>query len=222
MVQFIQLLQIASPYHDVHTRVEILGDLDDATGREGVRDGDDEDTGLLDPRDATGVDVLNGIAYDAEPEIMKEQLAFFHEALRETRLRTYAQGFVEEAEEYFGKWGDEGVVELYETGNELTIYTSSRSLLGNEFRQRLSGEFARLFPDLGKNESPSKIDLAERAAVASGARTARAVRPGAAVRDRRHASRNSTPNSSSPASVHSSARCCAQEGVVWAKSVMWR
>ena len=89
-----------------------------------------------------------GIAYDAEPEIMKEQLAFFHEALREARLRTYAQGFVEEAEEYFGKWGDEGVVELYETGNELTIYTSSRSLLGKTFRQHLSDEFAKLYYEM--------------------------------------------------------------------------
>jgi sterol 14-demethylase len=89
-----------------------------------------------------------GIAYDAEPEIMKEQLAFFHEALRETRLRTYAQGFVEEAEEFFGKWGDEGVVELYEIGNELTIYTSSRSLLGRSFRQHLSDEFARLYYEM--------------------------------------------------------------------------
>jgi sterol 14alpha-demethylase len=89
-----------------------------------------------------------GIAYDAEPEIMKEQLAFFHEALRETRLRTYAQGFVEEAEGFFGKWGDEGEVELYETGNELTIYTSSRSLLGPSFRQHLSDEFAKLYYEM--------------------------------------------------------------------------
>ncbi len=89
-----------------------------------------------------------GIAYDAEPEIMKEQLAFFHDALRETRLRTYAQGFVEEAEDFFGKWGDEGTVELYETGNELTIYTSSRSLLGKSFRDHLSDEFARLYYDM--------------------------------------------------------------------------
>ena len=89
-----------------------------------------------------------GIAYDAEPEIMKEQLAFFHEALREARLRTYAQGFIEEAEDYFGRWGDEGVVDLYKTGNELTIYTSSRSLLGPKFRQRLSGEFARLYYEM--------------------------------------------------------------------------
>ena len=89
-----------------------------------------------------------GIAYDAEPEVMKEQLGFFHEALRETRLRTYAQGFVEEAEDYFGKWGDEGVVELYEVGNQLTIYTSSRSLLGKNFRDQLSDEFAKLYYDM--------------------------------------------------------------------------
>ena len=89
-----------------------------------------------------------GIAYDAEPEIMREQLAFFHDALRETRLRTYAAGFVEEAEDYFGKWGDEGIVDLYKVGNELTIYTSSRSLLGPSFRKNLSDEFDKLYYDM--------------------------------------------------------------------------
>ena len=89
-----------------------------------------------------------GIAYDAEPEIMKEQLAFFHDALRETRLKTYAQGFVEEAEQYFSTWGDEGEVDLYEMGNQLTIYTSSRSLLGPKFREQLSEEFAQLYYDM--------------------------------------------------------------------------
>ena len=89
-----------------------------------------------------------GIAYDAEPEIMKEQLAFFHDALREARLRTYAEGFVEESERFFGGWGDEGVVDLYQTGNELTIYTSSRSLLGKGFRDKLSGEFAKLYYEM--------------------------------------------------------------------------
>ncbi|MCA9662008.1 MAG: cytochrome P450 [Myxococcales bacterium] len=89
-----------------------------------------------------------GIAYDAEPEIMREQLGFFHAALRESRLRTYADGFIQEAEEYFGKWGDEGVVNMIEVGNELTIYTSSRSLLGEGFRKHLSGEFAHLYHDL--------------------------------------------------------------------------
>ena len=89
-----------------------------------------------------------GIAYDAPPEIMREQLGFFHAALRESRMRTYAQGFVEEAVHYFEGLGDEGVVDLYEVGNELTIYTSSRSLLGTDFRNRLSGEFAQTYYDM--------------------------------------------------------------------------
>ena len=89
-----------------------------------------------------------GIAYDAPPPIMKEQLGFFHEALREAKMRTYAQGFIDEASEYFGRWDDIGVVDMYEVGNELTIYTSSRSLLGEEFRRQLSSEFAELYADM--------------------------------------------------------------------------
>lgn len=89
-----------------------------------------------------------GMAYDAPPKVMREQLAFFHDALREARLKTYAAGFVEEAEMYFGKWGDEGLVNFYDVGNELTIYTSSRSLLGNEYRQKLSSEFAHLYQEM--------------------------------------------------------------------------
>jgi sterol 14-demethylase len=89
-----------------------------------------------------------GIAYDASPEVMKEQLGFFHAALRDSRLKTYADGFVEEAEEYFGKWGDSGEVDMYNVGNELTIYTSARSLLGTPFRRKLSGEFAKLYAEL--------------------------------------------------------------------------
>lgn len=89
-----------------------------------------------------------GMAYDATPEIFKEQLGFFHEALRETKMRTYANGFIEEAEHYFGGWGDQETVDIYDVGNELTIYTSSRSLLGTDFRMKLSSEFARLYQEL--------------------------------------------------------------------------
>jgi sterol 14-demethylase len=89
-----------------------------------------------------------GIAYDAEPEIMAEQLGFFHAALRESHLRKYTDGFVAEAEEFFGRWGDDAVVDLYQTGNELTIYTSSRVFLGLEFRRKLSEEFSKLYFDM--------------------------------------------------------------------------
>jgi sterol 14alpha-demethylase len=89
-----------------------------------------------------------GIAYDASPEIMQEQLGFFHAALRESHLRAYADGFVAEAEDYFGRYNDRATVDLYATGNELTIYTSSRCFLGLDFRRKLSNEFAKLYFDM--------------------------------------------------------------------------
>ena len=89
-----------------------------------------------------------GIAYDAEPHIMKEQLGFFHAALRDSRLRSYAEGFVTEAEVSFGKWGREGVVNMLDVGNEVTLYTSTRCLLGEKMRHNLSREFSQLYHDL--------------------------------------------------------------------------
>jgi hypothetical protein len=89
-----------------------------------------------------------GIAYDAEPHIMKEQLGFFHAALRDSRLRSYAEGFVTEAEHSFGKWGREGVVNMLDVGNEVTLYTSTRCLLGEKMRHNLSKEFSQLYHDL--------------------------------------------------------------------------
>lgn len=89
-----------------------------------------------------------GMAYDAPPPVMKEQLGFFHAALRESRLRTYTEGFAAEATSFFGDWPDDGEVDMYEVGNELTIYTSTRSLLGNRFRAELSSEFAELYQEM--------------------------------------------------------------------------
>lgn len=89
-----------------------------------------------------------GIAYDAEPQIMKEQLGFFHDALRESRLRTYTGGFIAESEHYFGQWGREGEVNMLEVGNEVTLYTSTRCLLGEKMRFELNKEFSELYADL--------------------------------------------------------------------------
>ncbi len=89
-----------------------------------------------------------GIAYDAEPQIFKEQLGFFHAALRESRLRTYTAGFIAESEYYFGRWGQAGEVNMLEVGNEVTLYTSTRCLLGDKMRFNLSKEFSDLYHDL--------------------------------------------------------------------------
>ncbi|MFT5432856.1 MAG: sterol 14-demethylase [Myxococcota bacterium] len=95
-----------------------------------------------------------GIAYDAEPHIMDEQLAFLYPALREKNLREYARKMNEEAERYFKRFGDEGEFDLLDMGNELTMYTSTRSLLGDDFRDKLDSHFAHLYHDLDSSLTP--------------------------------------------------------------------
>jgi len=88
-----------------------------------------------------------GVAYDATPEVMDEQMGFLFPALRDDRLRTYARVMQEEAEAYFDAWGDAGEADLMTAMNELTVFIASRCLIGEEFRQRLSAEFAHLYHD---------------------------------------------------------------------------
>lgn len=89
-----------------------------------------------------------GIAYDVSPDVMSEQLGLLFPALRDSRLQTYARFMAEEAEAYFDQWGDEGEVDLLVAMNELTTFIASRCLIGHEFRQNLSTEFAHLYHDL--------------------------------------------------------------------------
>ncbi len=89
-----------------------------------------------------------GIAYDVSPDVMSEQLGLLFPALRDQRLQSYARFMAEEAEAYFDKWGEEGEVDLLIAMNELTTFIASRCLIGHEFRQNLSAEFAHLYHDL--------------------------------------------------------------------------
>jgi sterol 14alpha-demethylase len=89
-----------------------------------------------------------GIAYDASPDVMSEQLGLLFPALRDQRLQTYARFMKDEAEAYFDRWGEAGETDLLVAMNELTTFIASRCLIGHEFRQNLSTEFAHLYHDL--------------------------------------------------------------------------
>jgi len=89
-----------------------------------------------------------GVIYDVQPEILDEQMGFVIPALRDERLRAYARVMQEEAEAYVEGWGDEGEIDLLVAWNELTVFIASRCLIGDEFRRRLSAEFAHLYHDL--------------------------------------------------------------------------
>jgi sterol 14alpha-demethylase len=89
-----------------------------------------------------------GVAYDAVPEVMDEQMGFFFPALREERLQAYARVMQDEVERYCHGWGESGEIDLLEAMNELTVFIAGRCLVGDAFRQSLSREFAELYRDL--------------------------------------------------------------------------
>jgi sterol 14-demethylase len=89
-----------------------------------------------------------GVVYDTTQERMMEQLHMLHPALRNKRMRTYTEIIADETHKMIESWGDEGVFEACDFFGVLTSYTSSRCLLGPEFRNEMSEEFARVYSDL--------------------------------------------------------------------------
>jgi sterol 14-demethylase len=89
-----------------------------------------------------------GVVYDTTPERMFEQLHMLHPALRNKRMRTYTEIIADETHKIISNWGDEGQIEVCEFFATLTSFTSSRCLLGEEFRNDMSEEFARVYEDL--------------------------------------------------------------------------
>jgi sterol 14alpha-demethylase len=95
-----------------------------------------------------------GVVFDAPPHKKDQQLKMLMPVLRDKPMRGYAQVIVQEVEQMIARWGDTGEIDLLEFMKELTIYTSSHCLLGNEFRYELNEEFAKIYHDLEKGVNP--------------------------------------------------------------------
>jgi sterol 14-demethylase len=95
-----------------------------------------------------------GVVFDAPPHKKDQQLKMLMPVLRDKPMRGYAQVIVGEVEQMIDGWGDSGEIDLLEFMKELTIYTSSHCLLGDEFRYELNEEFARIYHDLEKGVNP--------------------------------------------------------------------
>ena len=94
------------------------------------------------------------IVYDASPEKMAEQLKMLLPALKDKRMRTYGEAVIHETEQYTADWGEAGVLDFVEFCRVLTNFTSSRCLLGKEFREGMNEEFAAVYHDLEKGVTP--------------------------------------------------------------------
>lgn len=91
-----------------------------------------------------------GVAYDAAPELMDEQLGFLFPALREAAMRRFARIMFEETRQFADTLGEDGEVDLPRAMNELTVNIASRCLIGEEVRDQLDAGFAEAYHDLQK------------------------------------------------------------------------
>ena len=95
-----------------------------------------------------------GVVFDATQRKKDQQLKMLMPVLRDKPMRTYSQVIVDEVEALIKNWGESGEIDLLDFMKELTIYTSSHCLLGNEFRYELNEEFARIYHDLERGVNP--------------------------------------------------------------------
>ena len=94
------------------------------------------------------------VVYDAPPAKMREQLGMILPALRDKAMRTYGEIVADEVRRSIADWGDEGVVDIVEYARSLTNFTSSSCLLGHEFRNEMTEEFAEVYHDLERGITP--------------------------------------------------------------------
>lgn len=98
-----------------------------------------------------------GVVFDVDYSVRQEQFRFFTESLRVTKLKGYVDMMVMEAEEFFSKWGESGVVDLKYELEHLIILTASRCLLGEEVRNKLFADVSALFHDLDSGMLPISV-----------------------------------------------------------------
>lgn len=95
-----------------------------------------------------------GVMYDATREKRSDQLGMMVPALRIKRMMSYGEKIAEEVDLVMSGMGDTGTIDVVDFAAYLTNMTSTRCLLGEEFRKHLNEEFAKIYHDLEKSIVP--------------------------------------------------------------------
>ncbi|ODV97777.1 hypothetical protein PACTADRAFT_36700 [Pachysolen tannophilus NRRL Y-2460] len=101
-----------------------------------------------------------GVIYDCPNWKLMEQKKFVKGSLTRESFMKYVPKIRDEILKYFelnfftGAELKRGTVDVMHTQPEMTIFTASRTLLGDEMRAKLNGSFAGLFADLDKGFTP--------------------------------------------------------------------
>lgn len=97
------------------------------------------------------------VVFDVSHKVRAEQFKMFSEALKISKMTDYVPLFVKEAQDFFSKWEDTGVVNLVEVLAELIILTASRTLMGREIREQMFSEVKHLLHDLDAGLLPISV-----------------------------------------------------------------
>jgi sterol 14-demethylase len=95
-----------------------------------------------------------GIAYDAPEDRMDQQLKMLLGALKDGRMRSYGGAILDEVDRATEAWGESGEIDIVSFFRQLTMYTSTRCLIGREFREHMTEKFAALYGDLERSITP--------------------------------------------------------------------
>mmetsp|Transcript_29744 Transcript_29744/g.34523 ORF Transcript_29744/g.34523 Transcript_29744/m.34523 type:complete len:493 (+) Transcript_29744:46-1524(+) len=98
-----------------------------------------------------------GVVYDATPKRRQVQFTSMANGLRTSRLKGYVQKIEKETREFLADWGNEGEVDLFHALSELTILTASRTLHGDDVREKLFKEVSELYHDLDHGLTPLTV-----------------------------------------------------------------
>ncbi len=96
-----------------------------------------------------------GVVYDAEIKKRQQQMQTMANGLKSGRLMDYVPRIEKECAVYFKEHlGDAGECDLLQILSEMTILTSSRCLHGDDVRENLFADVARIYHDLDKGVTP--------------------------------------------------------------------
>ncbi|VVT48577.1 uncharacterized protein SAPINGB_P001847 [Magnusiomyces paraingens] len=104
-----------------------------------------------------------GVVYDCPNHRLMEQKKFAKSALTKEAFRSYVPIIVEEVQNYLktspyyydnDPKKETGVADVLKGQSQITIFTASRTLLGQEVRNKLNTDFADLYADLDKGFTP--------------------------------------------------------------------
>ncbi|KAE8819093.1 putative Obtusifoliol 14-alpha demethylase [Hordeum vulgare] len=92
-----------------------------------------------------------GVLFDVDLPTRRRQIRFLSDAIKPVKLRGQVDSMVREVEDYFGKWGEHGTVDLKQELGQVLMRIANRCLLGEHIRDNMFDEVSQLLHELFDN-----------------------------------------------------------------------